>query len=184
MDEPYADSKSETTSEQYEAPSTSELLTYLNLDVEYQDKFFLLTGLKYDINENKIVVDPLNKPLIGSGVGRAWLQRTLKMYYSRSSTINDFDEKRIGMLMMNLRNYLWTVLGSDIQRERLGIDTWDIDEIIEQICVPAFKNMNRSLDGNEMLAITKVVKSVEQVKQTSDFKSQRSPMSFFRRLRK
>lgn len=183
MDEPH-DAKSETTSEQYEAASTSELLSYLDLDAEFREKFFLLTGLKYDVNEDKIVEDTLNKPLIRSVEGRAWLLRTLKMYYSRSSTINDFDEKRIGMLMMNLRNYLWTTLGSDAQRERLGIDTWDIDEIIEQICVPAFKNMNRSMDGNELTAITKVVKSVEQVKHTSDFSQRRSPLSFLKRGRR
>lgn len=156
---------SEVHATQYQPMGTSELLNHLNISPEFRELVGDLRGQTWDEMEQKFVEDPSKRKLMND-LGVQAIIRLLRPFFSRSATINDFDEKKIGKLMVYLRKHIKTIILSPTQLRRYDINTFDIDEIQFLISTYAYMNINRSLDANELIAITKVVRTVEQVRQT------------------
>lgn len=157
----------ETRTEQYESADTSQILAYLNLETEYIELYQQLTGKRWDIDAQKFKDIPGEEPLVSKPAGIQWILRVIKPYFSKSATVNDLTDERINIFMRQLSIHLKNVLISDNNRERFGINTYDIDIIIQLVRDYCHLNLNRSANGNELNAITKMTKSTEIHKQSA-----------------
>ncbi len=168
MDEEFFDKKakqkSESSSTQYQAHSTSELLNYLDIEPEFRLLMADLAGMRWEENSRSFIHDP-SKPKLMNNLGVSNVARSLRAYFSKSAVINHFNDNEVSKIMLDWAEFVKKMILFDSMRKDYGIQVRDRWLIRQMLLTAPYININRSRDGNELIAITQMVKSKEEVRQ-------------------
>lgn len=153
---------SESSAVQFENQTTSELLNYLDVEPEFRQVIADLSGQIWNPEKERFVNNPHSRPLMNAN-GIQAVVLSSRSYFSKSAIINDFDEKMIYKLMWSYAQFVKKMITYKEMRNHYGINPVDRWLIVEILLKSAFLNLNRSLHRHELDALTKFIKSAENV---------------------